>query len=73
MTKTNQNHRTGYGVSPQWYQGQRHKEAVARKYEKVQMLRTLVEMWEQKPYSAVYVRQLKVRLRSAETQLKSMA
>lgn len=63
----------GAHSSAQWYMENRHKEAVQRKYEKVQMYRTLIEVWEHRPDADYeYIKDLKRRLRSAETQLKAM-
>lgn len=50
----------------------RHYAVVERKRERVKGLRDLLAMWEDNPDAVDYVRSLKVRLRSAETQLKAM-
>lgn len=50
----------------------RHAQTVERKRERIRVLSSLLEMWEPNPDAADYVRALKVRLRSAESQLKAM-
>lgn len=65
--------RNGAHSSAQWYLEGRHKEALQRKYEKVQMYRTLIDTWESRPDADYdYIKDLKKRLRSTENQLKAM-
>ena len=49
----------------------RHREALARKYDKIGMLKAMIEEWEQTE-DHDHLRDLRARLRSAECQLKSM-
>jgi hypothetical protein len=51
-----------------------HREKLARKYERIQGLRALLEMWEARPDEAghEYILQLRAKLRSAENQLAAM-
>jgi hypothetical protein len=58
----------------QWDAEKRHREAVARKYERIEGLRALLETWEENPAAdPEYIRDLHRRLHSARTQLKAMA
>lgn len=49
----------------------RHRAAVERKYQRIEMLKALVEEWERREDFG-YVRELKIRLRSAEANLLAM-
>ena len=50
-----------------------HREKMARKYQKIQTLRALLEMWEERPDADhAYILQLRAKLRSAENQLAAM-
>ena len=50
-----------------------HREKVIRKAQKIEGLRALLEMWEERPDADHdYVLQLRAKLRSAENQLAAM-
>ena len=51
-----------------------HREKMQRKYEKIQVLRALLEEWEAFENSDhAYILQLRAKLRAAENQLASMS
>ena len=63
--------RNGYGM--QIEMERRHREKVARKYEKIEMLRALLEMHEADPdHDHEYVVGLRARLRTAVSNLEAM-
>jgi hypothetical protein len=57
-----------------WDHDKIHREKVKRKAEKIQGLRALLEMWEERPDQVEheYLLALRARLRSAENQLDVM-
>jgi hypothetical protein len=61
-------------TSGNWVELKRHRDRVAAKYAKVQGLTALLQTYEAMPEPDVdYIRELKVRLRSVENQLRAMA
>ena len=51
-----------------------HRDKLQRKYEKIETLRALLEMWEANPdHDHEYILELRAKLRSAENQLASMS
>ena len=50
----------------------RHRDKVQRKYEKIETLKALVEMWESDPDAHEYVVELRARLRTAVANLEAM-
>ncbi len=63
--------RNGDGVVMWRELAERHKDALARKYDKIGMLRALIEEYD-KLGDIDYTRDLRARLRSVECQLKAM-
>jgi hypothetical protein len=52
----------------------RHRQLVERKYSRIQGLAALLETWETRPEPDTdYIRELKVRLHSAKSQLQAMS
>ena len=57
-----------------WEWEKSHKERIARKYQKRETLRALLEMWEARDDADYdYILELRAKLRSVENQLSAMS
>lgn len=55
-----------------WSLRRKHQDKLARKYEKIQTLKALLEMWEPNPDAHDYVLTLRAKLCQAQNQLEAM-